>query len=186
MVASHPRELWFWRLAWFLGLAAAVGATVPLARINGERVRHVQVREELRQLQHLLQEFRKRYGAWPTARNGEELISALRGHVDAQGRRTAVTSSFLVGSRFYFLNRKFEGPGAAIIDPWGRPYVYFYYYPTEGRGEDYVLFSPGPDGRFSSPLFWRAQRRDSAGEDADNVWIGPDGPPRTGRPGDSR
>lgn len=170
-MTEGPRVTWFSRITWFVILAGLVGFTLPLVAWTSARMRHLQTTDELRNLHRMLGEFRQRYGGWPPASTTSQLISALRGQMDARGKRPEVTQSFLVGTRFYFKDAAFEGPGAAIVDPWNRPYVYRFFRGPDGLPAGYTLFSAGPDGRYSNPARWSRGQNGTAAEDDDNICV---------------
>lgn len=180
MDSSSRNERWFWRASWLAVLlvfyALAWWALPPLSAW----AKQTQARNELTAMQRMLTEFHARHQGWPQVHTPERFIAALRGRANAKGVLTNQQPSFLFGAQLYFKDGKFEGPGAAIIDPWGTPYIYVYVYPFLEQPESYLLVSAGPDRRHSLAATWFPGQNGFAPQDADNLWIRPGEPVQTG------
>ncbi len=167
------RVIWFG--IWFVSLIAVtallfLGAT-PLA----ERMRQRQAHEQLREIRRALADFRVANGGWPQVSEPAELLLALRGKVDARGK-PASRQWFLTYVRMAFTRADPEAPGSMMLDPWGRPYRYVYQPAWGDLPESYILFSAGPDGKYSLPLAWLRGLNGAYPVDADNLWITPESP----------
>lgn len=118
----------------------------------------------------MLEAYYQRYAGWPPANSPTELLAAFRGKLDAQGRPVD-DRWFLKDIRLHYLDANPDAPFGAVLDPWGRPYQYFRQLDPGGRGQSYVLFSSGADGRYSDPVKWGEQAGRDATEDRDNIVI---------------
>jgi hypothetical protein len=175
--ARWHSSLWRWRLVWGLLLALGVAALFPVVRWSAAHFRIAQARSELAQIYGRLEQFRAREGAWPAIFTPSQLLLVLRGRLDAQAR-PAERPWLLEGTQLFFRNANPSDPQGAILDPWGRPYGYFYHAAVGSLPASFVLFSAGPDGRHSPPVQWARGASGSAPEDADNIVVFPPDVPR--------
>ena len=177
--ASRDRVLWFWRIFWFVVLVGGTAAMFPLSRHFSEKLRVEQARDELAQMQKMLGAYRERTKGWPLAFGNQQLVQAFLGKLEPLPK-SGKPQWYLAGTRLYFRPIDPEVRGAEVVDPWGRPYAYHYHAVSADGTPSYVLFSGGPDGKYSPPRTWKVGSNGLAPEDLDNLCVFP--PPPAGAP----
>lgn len=180
MSLSPERRSSLLRVAlWFAGIAGAVALLVFTVATLSRQMRIEQAQRELAQLQSMLEQFKARHGDYPAVMGGVPLLRCLLGRADARGQPFEKPQPwFMTGAQLYFRLSDPTAPGNEIVDPWGRPYVYHYLFPTTAEPSAYLLVSSGPDRRLSEPLFWPVGSKGAEPQDADNLVINSRNPAR--------
>jgi hypothetical protein len=168
--AQRSGGRWRWRIIWFGAIVGGTLALFPCVRSTSEQLRRNDAATELAQMQKMLAAYRDRNKVWPAALNNQQLVQAFLGRLEPRAKN-AKPRWYLGGTDLHFRPTDPEMPQAQVIDPWGRPYGYFYRSAANGEVASYVLFSAGADGRYSSPLLWHAGQNGTAPEDADNICV---------------
>lgn len=123
-------------------IALLAGLTFGLMRGATERAHRGQATAELAVIATALESYKRHYGDYPRVHSPGEMLQALEG-------LRGPTGTLMEGRAFLETARFTSGPhagdAAALLDPWGNPYLYRY---ASGDGI-YVLLSAGPDGEFA-------------------------------------
>lgn len=170
MDSARRNNLWIWRGFWFVVIVGGTLATFPLVRTFSEELRRGDAQAELAQMQKMLVAYQERNKVWPAATTNEQLVLAFVGRLEPRSPN-AKPRWYLEGTNLHFRPIDPETPGAQIIDPWGRPYVYSQRGPHGGESASYVLFSAGADGRYSQPIMWAVGSNGAADVDRDNICV---------------
>ncbi|MFT3828434.1 MAG: type II secretion system protein [Opitutaceae bacterium] len=181
-----------------LGVIALVGilAGLVFTAADGarERARRAQAKAELAVLGHALEAFRAAYGDYPVTGSAENdpsaaasaddspgiLFNALAGRRGPQGTlghegRCFISSGAHAPQRSAWPVVGDTAPVAnALLDPWGRRYLYYYRTGAAWTRRAPLLLSAGPDGALAPPgelAAWDGSLP-AGGANADNLVAG--------------
>jgi len=166
-------------------IAILVSITFGVTRGVKQRAAAQQARTELAVISQALESYRRLYGDYPQLTNGDtqdaqkevQLLKALI------GKRGPTNGTVIKGKAFLdtanFSVAAVDEPeiqidpynaatiGAVLMDPWDRPYHYYYFNEANRRG--YLLYSSGPDGEEIAPV-GLTQLDEDKPENADNIY----------------
>jgi general secretion pathway protein G len=126
-------------------VAALTALVAGAARRAVEVGRIARARSDLAAITLALESYRRVYGDYPQTDDGTRLVQSLLGQfsptgIPLQDRPLLESDRFNTGGG--------ADSSSALIDPWGRPYVYLYKVPPDSwTNPAFVLYSVGPDGR---------------------------------------
>lgn len=162
-----------------LAAMTVVAILVALALGGGRRAFEVaqsaRARVELAAIGAALERYRHAQGDYPRTDDPAEMLQALLGRRDPNGRPISSRAVIELG-RFSTVGTRdpLSDPRACLADPWGQPYRYAYRTPLAGwRNSRYVLYSAGPDRTASAKLLPGGFPDGLAQANADNIDAAP-------------
>ncbi len=121
-------------------IAILSGIVIGVGRRASESGKVARARAELATLAAALEAYRTAHGDYPRTDDEAQLLRALLG-------RRGPVSDTVIADKALLETTRFSIEGEALVDPWGRPYVYVYKVPAGGwTNASSVLYSIGPDG----------------------------------------
>jgi general secretion pathway protein G len=146
---ANPRRAAFTLLE-LLAVIAIIGVLAAVVLGAGKRAvdsgKTARAKAELATLNGALESYRRIHGDYPQTDDGAQLLRALLGQ-RGPNSATPITARPVIESS------RFTEHGGALVDPWGRPFVYVYKTPAAGwSNSGFVLYSVGPDGSDFSRL----------------------------------
>ncbi len=134
-------------------IAILAGITFGVIKGVNERAAIGQAKAELAVLSQALEAYKLQYGDYPWTTDKEQFYKALKGEIGPKGnpipngggRRLIETSRFSL--YLPTVGATPDTDGVYLLDPWGRPYNYYYKNagsPTTWKNQSYVLYSMGP------------------------------------------
>ncbi|MBI2497844.1 MAG: type II secretion system protein [Opitutae bacterium] len=162
-------------------IAILAGIVLGVGRRASDAGRIARARAELAALSVALEGYRRAQGDYPRTDDESRLLQSLIGKRDPAN--TAISGrAQLEPARFVIA--RLAAPGipvdpfavvdSALVDPWGRPYVYVYKVPAGGwANSGFVLCSAGPDGKDSGALLPGGFADSAPPENADNIYANP-------------
>lgn len=117
-------------------------------------------RTELTVLAQALDAYRLAYGDFPQESKSESMLQALIGKIDPKGKAFSSQRKTLIELSKFTLSPEntdpFKNAQVTLVDPWDRPYIYYYYQIPSTTGGNprrgFVLYSEGPDQGSVAPL----------------------------------
>lgn len=115
----------------------------------GEAGKVAKAKAEIAALAGALEAYRREHGDYPRTGDAAEMVQALIGRRGVKGEapggraRIDVAQFTIEGGGDVFADA-----AARLVDPWGRPYFYFYKTGAPGawKAPAFVLYSAGPNG----------------------------------------
>ena len=155
-----------------IGIVASLCAIVIGFGRRAIEVGHIaRTRTELAALSTALEEYRRACGDYPRTDEAANFLQALIGRCGPTGEVIAI-HGFIETGKFSVENAAdpFVDSGAALVDAWGKRYVYVYKTGSPWNNASYVLYSIGPDGRDSAGLLNGGFINPAPVENADNLY----------------
>jgi general secretion pathway protein G len=143
-------------------MAALASLVIGAGRYAVESSNLARARGELAAVEIALATYQARCGDFPRTENPAELLQALIGRRDPQGRSISIPP--MLQLRLFTVSRgsdPFRDDSAQLLDPWERPYRYIYHPAATGSVSSYSLYSAGPDGIDSTGDRERPENRDN-------------------------
>ena len=162
-----------------------VSITFGVTRGVKQRAAVQQARTELAVVSQSLEDYRRLYSDYPQltiedTKDAQKEVQLLKALI---GLRGPTNDSVIKGKTFLdtanFSVATVNAPeiqidpydaaanGAVLIDPWDRPYHYYYFNEANRRG--YLLYSSGPDGEDIAPTGLK-QLNETSPENTDNIY----------------
>ena len=153
-------------------IAVLAGIVLGVGRHAAETGRIARARAELAALAAALEDYQRGLGDYPQTDDAAQLLQSLIGR---RGPRSAVVAArvLIETARFRTANARdpFTDASAVLLDPWDQAYRYIYKVPAAGwANASYVLYSSGPDGRYSAILLPGGFPDVTAAGNADNLY----------------
>jgi prepilin-type N-terminal cleavage/methylation domain-containing protein len=137
----------------------AILAAITFGVVKGvnERAAIGQAKTELAVLSTALENYKKLYGDYPQTTDPAIFLQSLIGK-KGPGGADMTQKNLLELSKFTLSTAAgdpFTTTSLTLLDPWGRNYLYYYYYTgatsATATRRGYILFSTGPDGTSTAP-----------------------------------
>ena len=159
-------------------IAVLVGIVIGVGRRASESGKASRARAELAVIGTALESYRRAYGDYPQTDDEPRLLQSLLGKLTPvgaaiTGRPVLETAQFAIalpGAPTASVDPALN-PGAVLLDPWGRSYVYIYKVPASGwSNSSFVLYSIGPDGTDASTLLTGGFPDSTPVDNTDNLY----------------
>jgi len=173
----------------------AILSSIAFGVIKGvnERAAIGQAKAELAALSQSLEAYKKQYGDYPQTGSAANVVAGTTTASDTDGpgilfnaltgKRGPSSTMVKMNARSYLDLLRFSLqdsaalPGTddsqaknALLDPWGRRYVYYYKTSATWVQPSYVLMSSGPDGLIAAPLATTGDPQVSDAKNLDNLY----------------
>lgn len=160
-------------------IAILAGIVLGIGRRASESGRIARAKAELSALSAALESYKRTYGDYPQTDDEAQLMQALIGKrgpsfsAAITGRTSLETAKFTIARPDSPDTGRdpFTDPGAVLMDPWGRPYVYCYKTGiSPWTNPSFVLYSVGPDGKDVPVLLTGGVANTTPPENTDNIY----------------
>jgi prepilin-type N-terminal cleavage/methylation domain-containing protein len=153
-------------------IAVLAGLVIGAARRGSESGRIARAKAELAALSAALESYRRTYGDYPQTDDGARLLQSLLGQ---RGPTGAPLQDRAFIELVRFSTNSVADPTldstVALIDPWGRPYLYIYKVPPDGWiNPSFVLYSLGADGLDTPGMIGGRDADPLSPGNADNIY----------------